>query len=166
MSPPNYNSPSPNVLPRSWTWRTILDCEIPSSPDTLRVLLVSFVFMAWSSATKFTDFALSAIVKSSRFLQREQDLLKNKIVLRWSPAPSPFAQQMFFDVSTALWCSSNSRSISSRIRLHCMFIRAAFKSYPEEMHYMSVHQIAWYSQTQLILPQLEQLRSHNKHFKN
>ena len=26
-------------LPRSWSWRTTLDCEMPSSPDTRRVLL-------------------------------------------------------------------------------------------------------------------------------
>ena len=32
---------SPDLL-RSWRWRTTLHCEIPSSPDTLRVLLTGF----------------------------------------------------------------------------------------------------------------------------
>ena len=29
-------------LPRSWRWRTKLECEMPRSPDTLRVLLTGF----------------------------------------------------------------------------------------------------------------------------
>ena len=29
-------------LPRSWRWRTTLDCEMPNSPDTSRVLLAGF----------------------------------------------------------------------------------------------------------------------------
>ena len=34
-----------NLL-RSWSWLTALDCEIPSSPDTLWVLLTGFASMA------------------------------------------------------------------------------------------------------------------------
>ena len=38
------------ILLRLWRWWTTLDCEMPSSPDTLLVLLTRFASMAWSTA--------------------------------------------------------------------------------------------------------------------
>ena len=46
------------LLPSSWRWRTTLDCEIPSSPDTLRSLLTIFTAMPWSMASESTTFGL------------------------------------------------------------------------------------------------------------
>ena len=38
------------ILLSSWRWQTKLDCEMPSSPDTLWQLLTRFAFTAWSKA--------------------------------------------------------------------------------------------------------------------
>ena len=37
------------LLCKSWRWRNILSREMPSSPDTLRLLLAGFASMAWST---------------------------------------------------------------------------------------------------------------------
>ena len=37
------------LLPRSWRWRYILDCETPSSPDTLRTLHARYTFISSES---------------------------------------------------------------------------------------------------------------------
>ena len=39
-------------LPRSWRWRTALDCEILNSLDTLRVLFAGIAYIDWSTASK------------------------------------------------------------------------------------------------------------------
>ena len=45
---PNFST---LVFPRLWRWWTTLDCKLPSSPDTLRVLLTKFTSMTLSMAS-------------------------------------------------------------------------------------------------------------------
>ena len=119
------------LLQRSWRWLTTLACEMLSSPDTLQVLLNGFTSMVWSMASKFTVLGQHDLAWLSRFLQLEQNFLNHLVTVLQSTAPSPFEQQMFLVASTVLWPSLNLLSISSRIRLHCTFICAAFKSHME-----------------------------------
>ena len=56
-------------FPSSWRWRTSLNCELPSSPDTRRVLLTGFVSMAQKTASESKILDLYNLAWSVRFLQ-------------------------------------------------------------------------------------------------
>ena len=71
---------------------------------------------------------------SSSFLQHEWNFLSHLVTVLWPTASLLFAQQMFLVTSTALWPSSNSSSISSRIIFRYRFICATFKSYKDWSH--------------------------------
>ena len=49
-------------LPRPWKWRTSLDWEMPSSPDTLRELFAGFASMTWNTASESTLLNLPDLV--------------------------------------------------------------------------------------------------------
>ena len=78
-------------LPRSGSWRTILDCVKPSSPDALRGLLNRFTTLALSTISEFTLFSLADPDWSLIFLQPERNFLNHLVSVRWSSAPSTFA---------------------------------------------------------------------------
>ena len=48
----------PAGLPRWWRWWTTLDCEMPKSPDTLQVLIITFAFLTLSTASECTFLTL------------------------------------------------------------------------------------------------------------
>ena len=50
------------LLPSCWRGQTTLDCDMLSSPDTLRVLLAGIAFMGWSTALESTLLGLPDIV--------------------------------------------------------------------------------------------------------
>ena len=58
---------------------------------------------------------------SLRFLRPDRNFINYLITVLWSIALSPFAQQIFFVVSTAIGPTSNLLNINFRIRLRCMF---------------------------------------------
>ena len=98
-----------------------------SSSATFRIFLVEFAFIAWSTASESTLLDLPDPTWSSRFLPSALNSFNHLITILWSTAHSPFAQWMFLVVSAALWPGSNSKSMSSRIRLCCTIICVAFK---------------------------------------
>ena len=73
------------------------------------------------------DFLVTLVIHPYQPSLLEQNFLSHLVTGLWSTAPSSFTP-IFFVASAALWPSSNSLSISSWIRLHCTFIRAAFQS--------------------------------------
>ena len=72
------------------------DCEMPSSPDTLQMLLTRFALMAWRIiALESTDLSLTLLdcqgsCKPAKFLEP-------------SNVPSLFIQQMFLLYSSPIW---------------------------------------------------------------
>ena len=70
-------------------------CEIPSLPDTHRVLLDGFTSIAWSPAKEFMVFGEPDLSWLSRFLQPEWKFLKYLVILLESHALSPFPRQLF-----------------------------------------------------------------------
>ena len=110
------------LLHRSWKWQSTLNCEMQTSPDTLWMLLDGFASTAWNMALESLVLGLPNFARSSRFLQPKWGFLKHLASVPWSTA-----QRMFLFTSATLWPSSNLYSIRSWIRLHCTFIRVAFK---------------------------------------
>ena len=97
---------SPNLL-RSRRWQTTLDCEMPSSPDTLRVPLAWFASTAWGVASTFTLLGPSDLAWSSTFLQHERNFSNHQVTILWSVESSPFTRQIFLIAYAALWLCSN-----------------------------------------------------------
>ena len=127
-----HNSSTPNAfLPRSWTWWTLLEWEMTRSPDTLHVLLAGFVPMAWNTASAFTVLGLTDLAWSLKSVQLVWNFFNYLFTLFWSTVLSTSTQQIFSVASATLWLSLKSQSISSRIRLHWLFIYVAFKSHTE-----------------------------------
>ena len=81
-----------NILPKSWRWRTTLDCVMPCLPDTLRLLLVEFASIALSTASESTFLGLPDLTELSGFWQPELNYLNHLVTITSSTAPSPFAQ--------------------------------------------------------------------------
>ena len=103
-------------------WQITVDCEMPSSPDTLWVLLARFVSMAWSTTSEFTVWGLPDLAWLLRFLQPKQNFLNCLITLiNWTIT---FHTLNSFLVSVTLW-----PSWISLMRLCCAFICVAFKSH-------------------------------------
>ena len=82
------------LLLRSWRWH--MECEMPGSPDTLRVLLCKFTPVAWSTVSESTVFRLPDFAWLSRFLQPGRNFLKLLITIQWATTHSPFVQQNVF----------------------------------------------------------------------
>ena len=95
------------------------------------VLLSGFVSLAWRTALKSMLLGLLDFAWLSRVLQPKQNFFNHLVTVRWSIAPLPFTQQIFWVVSVVLWLSLNLESRSSQIRLCCKFISVAFKSHTE-----------------------------------
>ena len=79
--------------------------------------------------TKSMVLSLPDLACLLRFLQLEQNCLIHLVTVLWSTALLLFVQQIFLVVSASLSLNLNSESISSWIRLCCMFICMAFKSH-------------------------------------
>ena len=60
-----HNSVGSCAFAELWRGLTTLDWEIPSSPDTLRVLLTGFASMAWSTASESTYWGRCNLSKIS-----------------------------------------------------------------------------------------------------
>ncbi len=110
------NKTKPNQHFGNVRWLTILDCEMPSSPDTFRVLLVRFTSVAESTTSDSTLLGLRDFVWSARFLKPDQNFLKHLVT---APEPSDYCivindtktyrkWKMFLITSATLWLSSNS----------------------------------------------------------
>ena len=112
-------------------WQATLDCEMLSLPDTALILLTGFASIVWNMASESMLLSLPDFAWSLMFLQPEWNFLNNLLTVLWSAVPSPFAQQIFLLISAGLRLSSNSKNISSQIRLHCMFIPETLKSHKE-----------------------------------
>ena len=82
-------------LSRSWRWQLTLDCEIPSSSDTLKVLVIGFTSMAWCTASESLDLDIPNVAWSSKFLQPEQNFLNNLVTVLWLTAPLPSAERLW-----------------------------------------------------------------------
>ena len=95
------------LLPRPGNQRTTLNCKMPSSLDTLQVLLTEIASVSWNTATKSTVLGLPDFAQSSRLLQPKWNFLNHLFTVLWSTTSSLFAQQMFLFASAALWLSSN-----------------------------------------------------------
>ena len=108
------------LLLRSWRWRTTLDCEMQGLPVILWELATHWICLY---CLKY-DLRIHGFRPSwlSKFFQPERNFLNHLDTLLWSTA-----QQMFLVSSAVLWSISN--SLSSWIRLHCIFV--VFKSYME-----------------------------------
>ena len=119
---------------------------MPSLPDTLRVLHAGFDLMAHITASKSKLLGLADLYWSW-CLQPERNLLKQRLIVFRSTVRSSFAQQICSFSSTSSWCSSNSQSISSRIRKRWMFICEAWS---EAMHNVSAHWLPRYNQPQQV----------------
>ena len=111
--------------------------------DILQMLLVGFASMASES----TVLGPPDLAWSSSVLQPERNFLnyRNLDQLRLHLS----LNKCLLVASVALWPTSNSWNIISRIRLCCTFIGAAFKSHT--MHNVSAHQLLRYYQPQWIL---------------
>ena len=124
--PPNTTR---RILPRSWRWRTKLDCVMPSSPVPsdcyLPICLIRLEHGVGSRGPC------------------NPNEISSTIWLLY--CGSLFAQQISLVASLELWPSSNSCSISPRIRLRYTFVCAAFTR-SEAMHNVSAHQLPRYYQ--------------------
>ena len=103
------------LLPRLWKWRTTPDCEMLSSPDTLRLVLIEFSSLAWCVASGFPILGLPFLP------DRWKSCNSSKI--SWTIWLTHFDQQCLspnecFGCFHGVWLSSNPQSIFSRIRLH------------------------------------------------
>ena len=98
-------------LPRWWRWPTTRDWEMPSSLDTLQVLLTGTEYMVWT-------YSLESRVLGLPYL----------------------AWKMFF-VASAAYGPVRTSEACFRIRLYFMFISAIFKSYTSwrYVQYVSAH---------------------------
>ena len=77
-----YNSATPDTSAEHVkVMNNILYCEIPSSPDTLRLLLVGFASVARSTASESTVLALSA--RLSNFFQPKQNFFNCLVIVLW-----------------------------------------------------------------------------------
>ena len=76
-------------------------------PDTLKMLLTGFASMARYIAMESTLLGLPDLAWLLSFLQLKQNFLNHHILVLWSTAFLPFAQQMFLIASTVLWPSLN-----------------------------------------------------------
>ena len=94
------------ILSRLWRGRTILDSQMPSSPYTLRVLLLRFASMTRSTAAESTVLVLLNIVWSSKLLQSKQNFFKH-LVTRINCVFTFCITNIFVASATALWPSSN-----------------------------------------------------------
>ena len=102
-----------------WRWQNTLDCGMPNLPNTLRMLLARFAFMAWSKTLESTILGLPELSWLSRSFQLKEKLQYcNQLHILLS-------QKCFWLLLQCL----NLWSISFRIRLHCIFICVAFKAY-------------------------------------
>ena len=73
---------------------------MPTSPDTLRELLIGLVFMTLSTASLFTILVLTDFAGTSRFLEPVRNFFNYAVTVMWSTAPSHFTQEMFLVPST------------------------------------------------------------------
>ena len=64
-------------LQRLWRWRTTLDRDMQSLPDTHSVLLTRFASMSWSTASESIILGLLDLSWSLKFLQLEQNFLNS-----------------------------------------------------------------------------------------
>ena len=80
----------------------MLFAEMPKSPDTLRLKLTEFSFMALRKALKSTVLDLPDFVRSSKFLQHERNIINPMVSTLGLTGPSSFAQQIFFVASMRL----------------------------------------------------------------
>ena len=116
--------------------------------DILWVLLITFAFMAWSTALESTLLDQPNFAWLLRFLQSEQNFFNHLVTVWWSTAPLPFMQQMFLLASVVLWPNSNS-NVSSKLDYDvCSSVRLSNQTTSEAMHKISEHQLRQYYQPQ------------------
>ena len=125
-------------LLRSWNWYITLDYDLSSSPDTLRMLLVGFVLsIKRCTASKSTVLTFRDLTWSTRFLQPKRNFFNhlycNQLRLHLS-----YNKYSFMAAYAALRPSSNSWSVSSRIKLRFTFIYAIFKSHSKRSNPESI----------------------------
>ena len=96
---------------------TTLNCEIPSSLDTLWVLLVGCVSMASNTFSESVVLGLLDLLWSLTYLQSDRNFLSHLAIVQESSMDSLFAQQMLLVASKLLWLSLNSKSLRFKIRL-------------------------------------------------
>ena len=129
------------LLLRSWKWQTTVDCEMPSSPDTLWMLLTRVDFMVWSTALESMILGLPDHVWLSRFLKTEQNFLNQLVCVMWSTVP--FTQQMFL----AAWAMFSLWTCRGQIPkldyVACSSVQLSNFTQNEPMH-MSVHLPQYY----------------------
>ena len=95
-----------------------------SSPDTLWVLLTRFDSRSWSTDLESMVLGLPDLAWSSKFLQ--QNFLKHLVTALWSN-------------DQLLWYYRTVQSISSWIRLCCLFTCMAFKSWIQWLKHNMSH---------------------------
>ena len=75
---------------RSWSWRAILDYEMPNLFDTLQILLFGFALLDRSKAAKFLVLTLPDYTWSSKFLNMRKISWIIWFTVIWSTAPTNF----------------------------------------------------------------------------
>ena len=71
--------------------KVTLGCEMPSSPDTLRVILARFASVIWSTASESTVLGLPKLAWLLRILQFQWNFFGHLAVVQWSTLNSLFA---------------------------------------------------------------------------
>ena len=81
-------------LPMLRMWQSTLDCDLPGSPETLRLPPAGFAFMAWSTNPRFEIYLRLPWLSIS--FQPVWNFLNNQVTLLWSSAHSPLANNCFW----------------------------------------------------------------------
>ena len=92
------------LLPRLWRWWTTLECKMPNSPDTLRMLITRFASIIWSTASE-SSFKPTW---PWRLLQPKQNFLNHMV------------NYVFIFCTTNIFGCFH--TINFQIRLHHLFI--------------------------------------------
>ena len=93
---------------RSQRGQLSLDCDMPSLPDILWMLLFESKSLAWGTATESSVFSQLDLNWSLRSLKPERNFLNHLLYILRSSMLSPFIQQMLLVTFAAVKSSSNS----------------------------------------------------------
>ena len=136
------------LLLKLWRWRTTLNCKIPSSPDTLRMLLVGFAFYASESGFS----CLSDLAWPSIFLQPKRTFF-NYLHHHHHHHVMPLARisltlSRHFSLS---FIASGRSSGLHPVSLHscCMYVRAGRRAFARS--YVGVHRSTSLMSSSLLL---------------
>ena len=123
---------------------------MPSSPDTLWVLLTGFASMAWSTALESTLLGLPNFARLSGFLQPQRNFFHCLVTVLWSTAPSLFAQQMYFWLLPWRYGSvrRHKASVPEFVYFAHSYARFFSHTWNEAMYWMLTHQLSRYYQPQ------------------